>query len=167
MTSKTASSKKTRKKTGRPSAFSQAIADRICEQLADGESLRNICLVEGMPHKATVYRWLEGNEAFRDQYTRAREQQADHYAAEIIEIADDGTNDTYETEDGRELVDHEVVARSKLRVDARKWAASKLAPKKYGERTQLEHTGKDGGPMTAVVNVTIGNGSPARPEPSP
>ncbi|HEY5798689.1 MAG TPA: hypothetical protein VIT92_00635, partial [Burkholderiaceae bacterium] len=82
---------------GRPSSFTQATANRICMQIADGKSLRTICKDDAMPDKATVMRWLadEKHAAFRDQYACAREEQADKLAEEIIEIADDGRNDTY------------------------------------------------------------------------
>ena len=126
------------------SSFTQEKADAICERLAEGESLRSICKGEDMPNKSTVMRWLADNEAFRDQYARAREAQADHLAEEILQIADDGSNDTYQTDDG-EAVNHDVIARSRLRVDARKWLASKMAPKKYGDKLQAELTGANGG----------------------
>jgi hypothetical protein len=123
---------------GRPSDFTQETADAICSRIAGGESLRSICNAEEMPDKATVFRWLADSEkaAFRDQYARAREAQADHMAEEILQIADDGTNDTYPTENGL-AVNQDVIARSRLRVDARKWLASKMAPKKYGDKIAI------------------------------
>jgi hypothetical protein len=124
----------------RPSSFTQEIADLICEGIADGRSLRSICEAEDMPSKSAVFRWLGVNEAFRDQYARARESQADVLFDEILAIADDGKNDTYVTDEG-ERVNHDVIARSKLRVDARKWMAGKLRPKVYGDKIQTEHSG--------------------------
>jgi hypothetical protein len=134
---------------GRPSDYSDAIADEICEKLSKGASLLTICDDEGMPHPRTVYRWLanDKNEDFRHKYAHAREAQADRYAYEIIQIADDGRNDTQLDEDGNLRVDHDHIARSRLRVDARKWYASKLAPKKYGDKLQTELSGPDGGPI--------------------
>lgn len=111
--------------TGRPSDFSQGLADAICERIADGESLRTICSAVDMPNNATVFRWLAANRDFSDQYARAREDQAESLADEIVKIAD-------EAEDAN-------VAR--LRVEARKWVASKLKPKRYGEKLELEHSG--------------------------
>ncbi|MHB1326877.1 MAG: terminase small subunit-like protein [Gemmatimonadales bacterium] len=124
----------------RPSDFSQDIAVTICGRLASGEPLVRICKSEEMPHVSTVYRWIAANEAFRDMYARAREDQADTLADEIVAIADDGSNDTYE-KDGVEFTNQDVVARSKLRVDARKWVAAKLKPKKYGDKVDHEHGG--------------------------
>ena len=113
----------------------------ICEGIADGRSLRSICEAEDMPSKSAVFRWLAANEAFRDQYARAREAQADALFDEILGIADDGQNDTYTDEDGNVRTNQDVIARSRLRVDARKWMAGKLRPKVYGDKIQTEHSG--------------------------
>lgn len=126
----------------RPCEFTQEIGDAICDQIADGVSLRTICTAENMPGKSTVFRWLGSFPAFRDQYARAREAQADTLADELLDIADDGDNDWMERkgEDGQSLgwrENGEAIQRSRLRVDTRKWIASKLKPKKYGERLEL------------------------------
>lgn len=94
-----------------------------------------------MPRQATVFRWLDSNEAFREQYTHARVKQADFYADQIIEIADETSNDTEITEHG-EKPNSEWIARSRLRVDARKWVMSKLAPKKYGDKIDVTTGGE-------------------------
>lgn len=117
--------------TGRPSAFSQEMADTICAELVDGLSLRKICDRSDRPDKATVYRWLEANPAFRDQYARARELQGETFADELVDVVGEEEDPT----------------RARVRMDARKWAASKLAPKKYGDKVTTELTGKDGGPI--------------------
>lgn len=129
----------------RPSTFSAEMADSICERLADGESLRAICSADDMPDKATVFRWLANNTAFRDQYARAREAQADSLFDEILDIADDGSNDWMERKDGEGnnigwLENGEALRRSVLRVDARKWMAGKLQPKKYSDKLSLDGT---------------------------
>lgn len=72
----------------RPSKFTSSVADAICELLVDGKSLRTICSTAKMPSRSTVIRWLAENEAFRNQYARARELQADTLAEEILDIAD-------------------------------------------------------------------------------
>lgn len=133
----------------RPTDFSTEIADTICDKIADGESLRSICAAEDMPAKSTVFRWLSLHKEFSDQYARAREAQADSLFDEILDIADDGVQDVRETEDGREIVNHDHIQRSKLRVDARKWMAGKLQPKKYGEKVTQDHTvaNPDGTPI--------------------
>ena len=144
-------------KTGRPTKFSQALADAICERIADGDSLRTICDEEGFPARSTVFKWLSENKAFSDQYARAREEQADALFDEILSIADDGRNDWMErhNNDGEAIgwrENGEALRRSQLRVDARKWMAGKLRPKRYGDRTQMELTGPQGedGEPTAI-----------------
>jgi hypothetical protein len=139
---------------GRPSEFNQEIANKICDTLATSStSLRTMCLPDDMPSVRTVLYWLsEGDKedskpefkAFLHQYARAREQQADFLAEEILEIADDGSNDLMTIVKGDisyEQENKEVTNRSKLRVDARKWIASKLKPKKYGDKLDLNHEG--------------------------
>ena len=138
---------------GRPSIFSEEVAQTICDRLALGESLRKICEDPKLPGMTTVIRWLgdEKFSSFRAQYAQAREKQAEFYAAEIIEIADDGSRDSFEDEDGNVRVNQEVVARSRLRVDARKWYASKLAPKKYGDRIELANDPEN--PVTKPLDI--------------
>ena len=124
---------------GRPTKYNQKLVTVICERIANGESLRKICQDDDMPNKNNVRLWLKKYKEFRAQYARARDEQADFYAEEIIEIADDSSNDTKKITKGDkeiEVVSHENVNRSKLRVDARKWIASKLKPKKYGDRVE-------------------------------
>lgn len=120
-------------------------------------SLRKACGQSGMPHMATFLRWLadESRAELREQYARAREAQADNLAEEILEIADFGLNDTYTDDEGQVHVDHDVIARSRLRVDARKWLASKMAPKKYGDKITNEHTGANGGAIEVKSTVTF------------
>jgi hypothetical protein len=79
-------------------------------------------------------RWLQDDEDFRKKYALSRQQQAEVLAQQLIEIADDGSNDTYKTEDGQTVVNHDHINRSRLRIDVRKWIASKLLPKVYGEK---------------------------------
>ena len=133
--------------------FTQDMADLICERLAEGESLRSICATEGMPSKAMVFRWLGARKEFADQYARAREAQADALADEILNISDDGRNDTYQDEDGNVRTDQDVIARSRLRVDARKWIASKLKPKVYGDKIEPEDEDAPPTPVKVVVQV--------------
>lgn len=80
-------SRETARAPGRPSIYTEALADEICERLACGESLRRICSEPGMPDKATVIRWLAKNASFRTSYTHARAVQADVWADEIHDLA--------------------------------------------------------------------------------
>jgi len=131
----------TKDQGGRPSIYTDELAATICQRMAEGESLRSICEDVDMPGQRTVFRWLcDGeHEEFWQQYARAREMQAEHFAGEIIEIADSSASDRFTDDKGKVLVDHEVVARDRLRVDTRKWLMARMAPKKYGDK--LQHTG--------------------------
>lgn len=143
-------------KVGRPTVFSESLTAVLLERIADGESLRAICTADDMPHRATVFRWLSQNEEFRDQYARAREEQADALFDELLEIADDGSNDWMERKNRDDqsigwVENGEALRRSALRIEARKWMASKLLPKKYGDKTQMEVSGAGGGPLQVVI----------------
>lgn len=144
---------------GRTCLLTPELADTLCERIASGRSLVSICKEDDMPSIASVFSWLsKGSEEnpeppfkdLLDKYVRAREIQAELYATEIIDIADDGANDTYRDDEGNIIVDHDVLGRSKLRVDARKWIVSKLLPKKYGERQNVEVSHKG-----AIACVTV------------
>lgn len=124
--------------------YTPEVGNIICLRIAEGESLRSICLDDGMPTKTTVMRWLQEEDKtdFRDQYTRARESQAEHYLDEIIEIADDCTDDVEAIISSQEgAIGHRIkqsaIQRARLQIDTRKWTMSKLAPKKYGDRMAL------------------------------
>lgn len=122
--------------TGRPSGFTQETADAICERLADGESLRSICRDDEMPATSTVCKWLGQFPEFAEQYARAREAQADSLFDDVLEIADNATP--------------EEIHQARLRIDARKWMAGKLRPKKYGEKLELNGSGENGEIVHAV-----------------
>jgi hypothetical protein len=127
--------------------YTDEIADQICDGLANARSLRSICCDPEMPSQSTVFRWLADDRflGFRERYARAREAQADAIFDEMLDIADDGSNDWMERrrDDGsvEEVLNHEHIQRSKLRIEARKWMAAKLRPKVYGDRLEVEHAG--------------------------
>lgn len=114
---------------GRPSTYSEEITDRICNLMTGGMSLRKICMQDDFPDAATVYRWLDKYDEFRDKYARAREAATEDMLEEILEIADSTEIDPND---------------KRVRIDTRKWAMGKLKPKKYGERTTHELGNKDG-----------------------
>lgn len=129
---------------GRPTLYSPELADEICTQLAEGKSLRSVCKAESMPCVTTVFAWMRLHPEFLKQYARAKEESADYLAEETLEIADDGTNDWIASNDPENAgyrANGEHIARSRLRVDTRKWIASKLKPKKYGEKLDIAHSG--------------------------
>ena len=120
-------------------------ADIICERLAEKHTLREIAAELGCTAGAIAI-WANEDEEFAKRYARAMDLRTDLMAEELLEISDDGTNDWMERQVGEDqtitVVDHEHIARSRLRVDTRKWLMAKMMPKKYGERMAV--TGADG-----------------------
>ena len=143
------------KKLGAPSTYTPELAAAICEHIAAGKSLRTIAALDRMPTQSTIMVWLDGKHPdFTEQYARAREAQADKLAEEILAIADDGRSDTYLDAEGNEKTDNEAIQRSKLRVDTRKWLASKMAPKKYGDKVAIGGDDDLGPVQTANRDMT-------------
>lgn len=149
----------------RASEFTQDIADAICERLADAESLRSICRDDAMPTTSTVCKWLTQQPSFAEQYARARELQADALFDEVLDIAEDGRNDWMEKQDkdGDQIgwvLNREAVARSQMRIDARKWMAGKLRPKKYSDKLQIDQNTTIGlsDPLTELIQQIATNG---------
>ena len=130
---------------GRPTDYNPEIAARICELVATTtHGLKKLTVLNPeLPHMDTIYVWRYRHKEFAEQYAEAKRKQADLLAEEIINIADDGLNDTYINDDGKVMVDHDVVQRSRLRIDTRKWIACKLLPKVYGERVQVDNDNGD------------------------
>ena len=145
--------RKARRGRGRPSRYTTELAADICRRLAEGESLRSICRDDTMPGLRTVMGWLFNgeHEEFSQQYASAREVQAEVWADEIVGIADEATGDLTTDKDGKSVVDHEHIQRSRLRVDTRKWLMARMAPKKYGDK--MQHTGEGGGPVTFIMTL--------------
>lgn len=114
-------------KMGRPSIFTDELANEICERVSLGRSLRSVCLDKDMPTKTTVMRWLDENEDFCDQYRRACEEREVTHFEEMLTIADEVLPETAE------------VARAKLRIDTRKWVLARMNPKKYSDKVQEDN----------------------------
>ena len=116
----------------RPTKYTAKLAADICVRLTMGDSLRKICEAAKMPAKSTILLWLfDGDhDEFSDQYARARVAQAELFADDIIEIADDVDPDTAE------------IAKARLRIDVRKWNASKMVPR-YADKRHHVHEGGD------------------------
>lgn len=134
-------------KRGRPTEYNAEIADKIIDIIStSNRSLASICKELDL-NPSTIYRWLDSHKEFCDNYARAKEWQADFMAEEILEIADDATNDFMTITKGYreyEVENKEVISRSRLRVESRKWLASKLKPKKYADTIKAEITNPDG-----------------------
>jgi hypothetical protein len=136
-------------KIGRPTLYSKEKSDLICKLIASGQPLTKVCALENMPCMSTVMNWLwqeaPYREDFLERYARAREQQAEILADQIISIADDDSEDIIFAE-GNDAsgvtaipkANREFIQRSNLRVEARKWVAAKLLPKKYGDKKEVK-----------------------------
>jgi hypothetical protein len=115
------------------------IGVKICAELAEGKSLVEVCKTKGFPSRATVYRWLRESEEFRTIMSLAHDDQADAIADDVLKIADSA---------GKTKA---AINKARLQIDARKWYAAKVRPKKYGDRITQEHTGEGGGPLVVEV----------------
>lgn len=129
-------------------------AATVIAELERGKSLRKAAEAAGCG-AATVLDWVDADKEFAEQYAQARARGYQLLADEIIEISDDASRDYIETEHGPKL-DAEAVARSRLRVDSRKWMLSKMLPKVYGERTRHELTGADGRTLAEELSALNG-----------
>ena len=141
---------------GRPAfEWTEAIGDQILDQFMEGKSFRDFLGAdrqEGLPSIPTFFKHLRDSKTFSERYTRAREFQADIEFEEIKEISDNGSNDWMEVNDPDNpgyRINGEHVQRSRLRIDARKWRAAKMANGKYGDK--LELAGDKDAPLTIVV----------------
>lgn len=131
----------------------------ILSTLSDVGSLRRACLKHQIP-KGTFLQWVNADPDLADQYARARELGLETMAEEILEISDDGLNDSYVDENGNTRTDYDVVARSRLRVDTRKWLLSKCLPKKYGDKLDVTSGGDKLPPTTVTITRhVIGEGA--------
>jgi len=136
------------KLTGRPTAYSKELADSICDLMASGKGLREICGNSDMPGRTTILRWLDADEDFRSQYARARTHLMDFYAEEVLKIAFDESGDILIDQDGdksKAVANHVKVQRDRLKVDSLKWTMSKLAPRRYGTEPETDEDGAEGG----------------------
>lgn len=120
---------------GRPSLCTPAIMDEICERITEGESLRAICQAAHMPHRSNVLRWLHDHADFAAKYARAREAQGDLMDERILAVAD--------------ACQPETAAADRIKIDAYKWRASKLAPKRYGDKLTV------GGDPDSPIAMTV------------
>lgn len=130
------------------------IEQLILQRLSEGESLRAICRGEEMPTEGAVRKWVRVDPGgFGTQYTRARELGYECMSDELLDISDDGTNDWTSDARGNDIVDHDVIARSRLRVDTRKWLLSKMLPKVFGDKLELGGKVDGDGTITIVRRV--------------
>ncbi len=146
---------------GRPSIYSNELADKICTRIAFGESVRKICASEDMPNEETIYRWVINIEDFSKKYRLAREMQQERHLDELIEIADDPPPLT-----PMGTTDSGAVQHARLRIDTRKWAMARLSPKKYGEKLDMNHGVQPEDPLASLIRRISGSGLPVVKEAS-
>lgn len=113
---------------GRPTTYTQKLADEICEQLALGKSMRTVCAMDGMPAMSSVFKWLREVDNFSEQYAKAKQESTDAMAEELVDISDN-----------ENMADTQ---RARLRIDTRKWLMAKMKPKKYGDQLDLTTKGE-------------------------
>lgn len=130
-----------KRKVGRPSSYTQEIADEICARMIEGESLVSICKDDHIPSRVTVYDWMDAHPDFRTRCARAREGLADYLVDEIEELARNTTEENYNS--------------MKLKISTKQWRAMKMAPRLYGDRTVTELTGANGGAIQLEAKRTI------------
>lgn len=116
-------------KVGRPALYSEEIAERVLDGLAEGKSLVEVCKDPDLPSVRTVMQWAADNDEFSQRYVRAREAQAEVMDDKILAAADKAKEDPQA---------------ARVQIDAYKWRAAKLAPKKYGDATTIKHADADG-----------------------
>jgi hypothetical protein len=137
----------------RPTVYSFKLSEGICERITQGQTTSEVTRDPTMPTWGVLARWRREHEDFNRRYTIARQSCCELWADEIIEIADDATNDyvTRVTANGRTMrvFDREAFERSRLRVDSRKWTASKVLRHVYGDKSEVELRTPDG------INVKV------------
>jgi len=149
-----------KKPMGRPTTVDFDLCSKIFEEMiVSGRSLRDICRGDDFPAIGTFLRWVSAHSHLREQYDMAMQLRTEKHVEEIIDIADNATNDWMET-NGKDDVGYrlngENVQRSRLRLDARKWVASKLLPR-YADKVDLNHGGQQENPLTMLVSSLGGN----------
>lgn len=131
------------------------LINTICDEIAEGRSLRKVLLDEGMPSRPAFFQWIDGNDNRINQYTRACEARAEFIFDETFEIADDSRNDFIQKITAEGIVDQlnpENIQRTRARLDQRKWALSKMQPKKYGDKLDIS---SEDGSMTPIIGITF------------
>ena len=152
---------------GRPTLFALDLVEVLLDQLVEGKSLRAICAAPDMPTKTTILRWLAdpSKADFRAQYQVARSLQAEGVMDEILEIADDGSNDWMErrSRDGTIMgwvENGEAIRRSDLRIKARLAFAARMAPKRYGPNA--DSPGSEDRPLQHIHTIVLRGVRPDR-----
>jgi hypothetical protein len=126
-------------KNGRPSEFTQKIADSVCFEIATGKSLRTVCKGEEMPAISTVFNWFSKYPKFVEQYARACQERTEAHMEQLLDFGDEAL---LEARSADPKASGAVVQAVRLKADNLKWAMSKMKPKKYGDKVDVTSDGK-------------------------
>jgi hypothetical protein len=143
---------------GRPSDYTLELVEEICDAIScDSKGLRRLCAENPhWPERRNIYKWLRKHEEFRRLYMQAKESQIEALIDDILDISDEGTNDIIvrTNKDGEEyeVCNNEFVRRSQLRVDSRKWLATKLCPKIYGDKVEKNTSAESQSLLHAIID---------------
>ncbi len=149
-------SKSEKKNSGRPSIYSNDLADLICERLACGESLRSICEDTNLPDRITVIRWLSKGGDFATKYARAREVQSHVWVDDMFELA----RSAPERNPVTGAIDSASVSHIRNQVATMQWLAQKLNPKRYGDKLDMNHGVQQEDPLATLIKRISGTGLP-------
>lgn len=129
---------------GRPTVYTQELADRICEWLAEGKSLRAfVDQNNDSPARSTICLWIVNNDAFSDQYARARQAGGHSHADDILQTAEEVRQGTLDPNAARVVI------------DAKKWAAERMAPRHHMPQSLVNHQSPDGSMTPKPTEITI------------
>jgi hypothetical protein len=133
----------------------------VCDRLVEGEPLVLICADRTMPSRPQLMRYLHKNEKARETYDSAKAMLAETIVEEANLVASDDSNDFSYDSKGRRWSHNDVVQRARLKIDQLKWAASKFAPKRFGDKNITEIQGNPNQPVTlqVITGVTRGPNS--------
>lgn len=114
----------------------------VCQEIEKGRSLRSVLREDKMPSSSTFFNWFKDDEAKTKQYAYAVEQRAEMIFEDILSIADKSDEDIIIDENGIEQTNHDVINRSRIRIDARKWMLGKMNPRRYSDKLDLTSGGE-------------------------
>lgn len=136
----------------RPSIFTKKLGDKICQEIANGWSIRTVCGAENMPSLSSVFKWIREKPEFSQQYARATEERTEAHSESLLEMGDDAIEKAQEVDP---KASGAVVQAYKLKADNLKWSMSKMKPKKYGDKLDLTSGGEK--LPTPIMNVQRDN----------
>lgn len=137
----------------------ESIFTKICQRISEGEALRNIINKDDTFSSTVFYETIKDKEKNK-QYARVCEERAEKIFEEILEIADKQGEDVVKTEDG-EYINYNIINRNRLQIDSRKWILSKMMPKKYGDKVEIDSKSSDGS-MSPKPNIIVNSDKTAK-----